>query len=414
MKSLAHPGHSHDQKLDAEKAGKDLFILNKSQSRMCDPSINNCSLIKNYPGKQMSDNPLCEEYWKNSKTSKVQLNSCNTNKDRFSKGHIPESQNSMQNMGLQALTNRTSNKDERSLNKKKMAEIETEAREVMNGVADSCCGKNQDCIKSMKSIEVKFCIPPKNPNEPDPCTNDAYYTLTTQQVSQLKNSLYKNYVVNNMESSKEAQEVRRIVSMLYNESDSSLLKDLKSSFISLPIAGRVVFSPYVSEMTTANTRKAVATHEFFHACDILKAQQKLFNEQKDMGVVLQNIRRVQNILSNDCKIDESLKSSYRNLWSEIGETTELSKCIEQLANDSTKANSISFCADACPSRILAEGFAHAAAMIVADSEASKQLYPIGCYQPSDKFHPLTADLIECVAQHSPRFKKNFKSTYNCN
>lgn len=413
MNSFAHPGHGHNQKLDAEKIGKDLFILNKSQSRICDPSVNNCTIIKNYPGKQTSDNPLCEEYWKHSKTSKSNLNSCNTNKDRFSEGHIPESQNSMQNMGLQTLTNRTNNKDERSLNKKKMAEIESEAREVMDSVASSCCTKDQACIKNMKSIEIKFCTPPTNPNEPDPCTNEAYYTLKDQQISQLKNSMYKKYVANNMENSKDAQEVRRIVSMLYNESDSSLLKDLKSSFISLPIAGRVVFSPYVSEMATANIRKAVATHEFFHACDMVKAQNKLFNEQNDMKIVLQNIRRIHNFLSNDCKLDESIKSSYQNLWSEMGESTELAKCIEQLATDSTKLNSKSFCSDACPSRILAEGFAHAASLIVATGEVSKQLYPAGCHSPSDKLHPLTADLIECVAQHSPRFKKIFKSTYNC-
>lgn len=423
-------------KLMANIVSQDIQKINQSSAERCaflKPVDHECAAINTYPRpNNMSlainggkESPLCLEHLKGLNRKKSDMNSCSTKSDRYSLTHVASTQADMTSRGFYSLTTQYDDKNIETIRKKKSEEIFNLADRIRSQVAVSCCGRdNISCISDMVRVNVELCAPPSDPNEPDPCTDEAYYSLPQAQLYDMWSTFDKTLTRELSAKSKSAklEAARAVLNSLYDQYWNHFLTAWYGSGEKVPVPGKVVLPPYFklkesAELYGDSTVNSTLEHEFYHACDYIKAQQKVLAGLQKPDEAYAAIKRLEaQFLSwgDACQASLERKEYFRNLWTEQGETKDLAICLEQVTENTQKQDRAGYCQGACLGSYLFEAYAQMSTLLAYNESTYPATYPItACFGNQDSHHPASLDVFECAAQFSEKFRKQFKKVLRC-
>ncbi|MEK7356342.1 MAG: hypothetical protein AAB250_07825, partial [Bdellovibrionota bacterium] len=102
------------------------------------------------------------------------------------------------------------------------------------------------------------------------------------------------------------------------------------------------------------------------------------------------------------------------IWTSIGESRELAQCLADITTLNQKGAIDKTCNGLCAGHYLEESLGIAFSLLLGDlSGKPSSVFPNTCDHVRDGQHPLVSDVVDCLAQASPRFRDKIKSTYGC-
>jgi hypothetical protein len=414
----------------------DIQKLNQSRAERCallKPVDHECAAINTYPRPNNlslainggNESPLCVVHLSGLNKKKSDMNNCSTKSDRYSPLHVANTQADMASSGFLSLTTKYDDKNVETLRKKKSEELFTLADRIRSQVAVSCCGRaNTSCINDMVRVEVELCAPPSDTNEPDPCTDEAYYTIPQSQIYDIWDTFDKTLSREKSakSNSPKLEASRAVLNYLYDGYWNHFLTAWYGTGQKVPVPGKVVLSPYFKlkeseELYGDSTVNSTLEHEFYHACDYIKAQQKVLEglQKPDEAYIAIKRLEAQFLSSGDvCQFSPERKEYFRNLWMDHGETKDLAICLEQITENTQKQDRIGYCQGACQGSYLSESYAQMSTLLAYSELTYPATYPITtCFGSQDSKHPLGLEVFECAAQFSEKFRKQFKKVFRC-
>ncbi len=395
-----------------------------------------CSAISNYslsekplsPFNITSDYPLCVPYWSKYKVDIKKFNVCGSNESSSSPNFQAKTRARLESRGFSAIGVDSRDARIEEIKNQKKKEITEKFELVRKQVSEVCCQKNDKCKAAMRKVDFEFCEASLATDTPDKCTFDADFELPEDQIKSMWASFRKYYQsIESSNSENTIVAIKSIIDPLFENSRGEFNAVFEGVITSdIPLSGKVILSPYVRVQNVsdpmANEDRFIEniSHEIIHSCEIVKAQQMVLNGENNPKIALSATERLQRgyiQTTKKCETTSEIRQYHRELWSEVGESPELAKCVESVvdeAADSRNANSSEYCKGACHSIMLVESFSQAMELILFDRSREPTVYPIkACYELLDENHPLNVKILECVARHSNRFRSNFNSVFKC-
>ncbi len=274
-----------------------------------------------------------------------------------------------------------------------------------------CCADDQACGSAMAHVEVDLCKPNENGDQPDPCVFGGSYRMPGAGYDALFRSVLRHY------SATTASEIRKIASRNLSPQvrlaaatgpDSINEKDL--------LRGSIVLTSYVSRNKGVAPFEPIVLHEFGHACSMVRMQQAALGGAASEANLARASRATEWLdqAKFRCKPDLEPSEAYNDFWESVGETHELASCLKEIAVLNQKQMIDRACADLCPGHYMEESVGIAFSLLTGDLTGKvESVFPNTCDHTRDAQHPLVADVIECLAQNSPRFRDRLKIAYNC-
>jgi hypothetical protein len=288
--------------------------------------------------------------------------------------------------------------------------------ELRNSSAQLCCGADESCRQDFERVEVTVCKPNPDPNAPDPCVFGGSYKMPGSGYSSIFRAIQKQY------GTSEAVEFKRLAE-----------KNLRA-IASAPNApsgvtsGSIVLSSYVSKTNGIASLEPTILHEFGHACSMIKMQHaalggKSIDAAKPLGDTAKlteiNAKALRATHWLDrarqrCSTDLELPEAYFDFWESMGESRGLAQCLFQLTTANQKQLVDRPCPGLCPGHYMEESVGVAFSLLLGDlSGTSSSAFPNTCDHVRDGQHPMVSDVVECLTQHSPRFRERLRRTYSC-
>ena len=262
-----------------------------------------------------------------------------------------------------------------------------------------CCGGEGDCEREFDRIEVSLCHPNPDPDAPDSCAFGGSFRVTGETYREL----FLNLKATPGESH-EAQEIRRIAAA--NLGARALTGEAPERM------GSIVLTSYVSKKNGAVGLEPVLLHEFGHACSM--ARMRIWAQSKPASP--RSLRATEWLSGARKRCDRELELSdgYDDFWESVGESKFLSSCLKKLAHLNQKGEIDQPCRGLCPGHYLEEAVGIAFSLLSGDLAGSAaSVFPNTCDHVRDGQHPMVADVVECLAQNSPRFRDRLKRSYGC-
>ena len=357
--------------------------------------------------------------------SSLYFNMLSESNDRFDSTYTHPSENENRKKGLVSLTgNQLNSMDEKT--KEKLINIKSAlfnmAKEVQTELAKQCCGvENKKCKDRLLNIGISMCKSPHNSTEKDFCSEGtSYFIFNTfgDQVSAI--AQLRKLLVSIQKNELNKTEFDIIIEKFKTElnHDEKQWDSVIKKFTDIP-PGYINISPYVNIQDMEGTLKkarTVFTHEFSHGCDRILNEQQVSNYKNNSNAFYALTSAIQSYgLETKCKLANSHKNYYRNLWQSLGESINLAICFEKITEETKNKESKSYCPNACASDFFAESFAMGYEMLSFKEEFQPNFYPDRiCHGVQDSKHPRSSDILECLAQHSPRFRQRFRDVFSCN
>lgn len=429
--------------------------INQSDQVRCSrqgSAINECRAINGYPRPNSTplamdggpETELCSHHWQADGINLRQMgNQCKSQLDRFSSNYVPPSVKDMAAQGFTSvvpvpptttapahstsppvLSPSTKSPPVQELIEKRKV-IFARAKQLQAKVASACCNGDPECQKSFTRLEISMCEPPKNPNAEDPCARGAGHTIPALQSSQMWNHLYLHYFKDSTRAqTAQLEPIREVIQSFYTplRTLNQIPYAMAGATIPLPVPGKITLSPYVRLKKTENiyyqdTWQSTVVHELFHACDIIKAQQNALSDQDPVRALAGLTRLRRSYLSTEegrCTLKPPSTTHMRLLWKSLGESEDLALCLEKVLDHTTQPQHLNFCKDTCHNYYQHELFAQAAEVLFLEEDLFPSAYPLkSCFGFQDIEHPLGVNVLECLAQNSATFRRNFKKVFRC-
>ena len=361
--------------------------------------------------------PICKKEWSQEPGfTKAYFNRCGTHWDRY----IPMGADSQ----LQNYQKNIASKESAKALKDSMLK---KVQRIKSQVAESCCGTDAKCLEAMKRVPVHFC-------EDDPaaaklCPSGTQFVFYDSDSFGLANELLKKF-----KTATSNNPIEKIMSEEVTKAfggPSFQLKALMSSnplspgfFNSLKTGGVLLGSPMKSDTTEVGSQEwRIKTdhqlyHELHHVCSFVSQQLGLSRAARASDEQYEYLHVLTQYLSSPegyCGSFEKAKSIYQKLWLQAGESSDLAKCLETIADRaSDPQNSQTFCKNICKTRYLEESYALASEFQSLNSENQDSLInELACYGVQDGQHPPISEIVTCLQQHSPRFRDQISKVLKC-
>lgn len=272
-----------------------------------------------------------------------------------------------------------------------------------------CCGDDLRCQMAMNRVEVSICQPQSDPNASDPCVFGGTFEMAGRNYARIFGGLSRMYSSNDtMELGAIAS--RNVASMSLGGAGGEYDPEEFS-----PVGGRIVLTSYVSKRDGASALEPTLHHEFGHACSMIRMQTAAASgaNPESRGKALRAIRWLDQV-KRRCDIGAELPEAYTDFWETMGESRELASCLFRLTDLNRKGEIDRPCEGICPGHYLEEAVGVAFSLLNGDvSGLAESVYPNTCDHMRDRQHPMVADITECLAQHSPRFRARISQAYSC-
>ncbi len=265
-------------------------------------------------------------------------------------------------------------------------DLEAHAERVRNETTDLCCNGDEKCEAAMKQVQVQICKPSVGENDPDSCVYGGVYQVPAEEFALA----------------------------------STRLKKTESGGTFSPATGNITLSSYVSATKGSESVDSVIRHEFGHACSMVKMQlsaaspfwQKLVD--KEQRGRADRARQWVDEVRNRCVSTAKLPEAYNDFWESIGESKEFASCIYKLADLNQKQVIDRTCDKLCPGHYLEEAVGITFSLLTGDlSGEAGAVFPNTCNHVRDAQHPMVSDVMDCLTQHSPRFRDKLRKQYSC-
>ena len=267
-----------------------------------------------------------------------------------------------------------------------------------------CCGSDMSCAEQMSKVELSICKPTNDPNSPDPCVFGGSYKMPGKGYSMIFRAIHRLY------QAPEASTVRGIATKNLKAED---LKDA-----SLPAGifpGSIVLSSYVSRAEGAASLEPIILHEYGHACSMVKMQQASLQGQTSENLP-KAFRAAQWLdkARSRCDAELEIPEGYYDFWESIGETRGLAACLHDLTTANQKQLVDKPCSGLCPGHYMEEAVGIAFSLLLGDLTGMKGgVFPATCDHVRDGQHPMVSDVVDCMAQHSTRFRERLAKAFKC-
>lgn len=293
--------------------------------------------------------------------------------------------------------------------RKRLFERVEELRELSRAF---CCQDDKKCEERFNRVTVKLCEPHPDPNAPDPCSFGGTFRVPGRTYrgifAQLRDVTAEE---------PEVSEIRRLAER--NLPAQSAVDQMSSETHSI---GSVVLTSYISQDRGLERLEPVILHEFGHACSLVRMKTWALDalasplESMNEADLSRSLRATQWLDSarRRCERDLELPTAYEDFWLALGETRSLSACLKEIAIANRDGKVDRHCSGVCPGHYLEEASAIAFALLTGDLTGSfASVFPNTCDHVRDGQHPMVSDVVECLAQHSPRFRDRLNRAYGC-
>lgn len=286
---------------------------------------------------------------------------------------------------------------------------------IRNQAAQTCCGDDIQCQTAMTRVDVSICQPKDDPNASDPCVFGGTFEMAGRNYAQIFGGLTRIYRSNDTNASDDTRELGRIASKnLGSVNTDRILASLAPDEFT-PLGGRIILTSYVPKNEGARALEPTLHHEFGHACSMIRMQTAAAK-----GTTVEKRTKALRALKwldtvkHRCDLDAELPEAYFDFWETLGESRELASCMVKLTELNRRGEIDRPCAGLCPGHYLEEAVGVAFSMLNGDvSGLAESVYPNTCDHMRDRQHPMVADVVECLAQHSPRFRSRVATAYGC-
>lgn len=275
-----------------------------------------------------------------------------------------------------------------------------------------CCGDDLKCAESFDRVTVKLCEPHPDPNAPDPCSFGGTFRVPGRTYRAIFAQLREVTA-----DAPEASEIRQLAERNLPHQDGANRISSEA-----PSIGSVVLTSYLSKDLGFERLEPVVLHEFGHACSLVRMKTWALDAialppNSGNDEILSRSLRATHWLDSArrrCEKDLELPTAYDDFWGALGETRALSACLKKIAVANRDGRVDRQCSGVCPGHYLEEASAIAFALLTGDLTGSfASVFPNTCDHVRDGQHPMVSDVVECLAQHSSRFRDRLDRAYGC-
>lgn len=318
------------------------------------------------------------------------------------------SRNELSKMGKINLFTDSNRKTERERFEKRIEHLKTSAREM-------CCSGEEACEREFDRVEVSLCRPASDPDAPDPCAfggtfhypGEGYAEIFARLREASSGSAFASQA--SAETKQDLQDMNRIA--LRNLSDVEFPRNPSMAGMSRP--GTIVLSSYVTSRQGTAALEPILLHEFGHACSLAKMRRWATDPASDSKRALRAAVWLDHARLR-CDREAELPEAYDDFWVSLGESKSLSSCLRDLAVQNQKGRLDRPCNGLCPGHYIEEAVGIAFSLLTGDLSAQAgSVFPNTCDHVRDGQHPMVSDVVDCLAQNSPRFRQRLKQAYRC-
>jgi hypothetical protein len=362
-----------------------------------------CEAIKNYPKQNASDmsfktgsiSNVCKPFVRQ---ARGELDRCGSKDlDPYTSHYTWPSRNQLSKKGKGNLFLDPELKSE-------LDRLPAKIEAIRNKATDLCCGPGDTlCRTGMAKVEVEVCKPSTDPTQPDPCVFGGSFHMP--------GSAYRSIfeVVAKAKGEGAATEMRSIA--LRNLSRGS-----RAPAAANDENGKITLSSYVPFSTGIAAAEPVLLHEFGHACSMVRMRDTAMSPPLGVEGLKKAMRATEWIDSARKRCDANFKipDATFDFWNDIGESRELAQCINDLAGANQRNEIDKPCNGLCPGHYVEEAVGIAFSLMLGElKDGPASILPNTCDHVRDGQHPLVSDIVECFAQHSPKFRERVKTAYGC-
>lgn len=291
------------------------------------------------------------------------------------------------------------------------ASLQPELPKLLNKVeelraqaTDMCCAPgDKACRAGMAAVEVSVCKPNDDPDSPDPCVFGGTFKMPGAGYDAIFSTVMKQ------KGKGVSAELRRIA-----ERNLKVLKDRKPANMTAE-HGSITLSSYVSNDLGIAALEPIVLHEFGHACSMVKMTIAAtdFTTPTSTKKALRATKWL-DAAKKRCDANFEIPEAQVEIWESMGESKELAQCLSDIATLNQKGAIDKPCNGLCPGHYLEESMGIAFSLLTGDlSGKPSSVFPNTCDHVRDGQHPLVSDVVDCLAQHSRRFRDKVKTTYGC-
>lgn len=269
--------------------------------------------------------------------------------------------------------------------------------------ANECCVDDVDCRLGMQAVRVEFCKPQSHDDQPDACVFGGNYRMSAAGYD----SSFQAILSRSTTSSKQAAEIKRIARRNLGGRMPSSVQDG-----GLLPRGSIVLSSYVSKKDGVKALEPVLMHEFGHACSMVRMQNSALN-MNDLERATRATEWLDQAKSR-CDLAVPPSAAYEDFWIALGETRELAACLQRLATLNQQQVIDRPCKNLCPGHYLEESVGIAFSLLAGEIAGGvESVFPNTCDHTRDAQHPMVADVAECLAENSVKFRARVAKAYGC-
>jgi hypothetical protein len=363
-----------------------------------------CEVLKHYPREETGAlsfergeiSPLCRPFIR--QKERGELDRCgDIKRDPYASNFTWSSRNEMTRRGRANLYTDPEFQPQ-------LAALFERVEQVRESSAKLCCGDDPQCRALMAAVKIDVCKPQEDPDSPDPCVFGGSYRMSGKGYASVFRAIQRQY------SGEETAELKRMASRNLSVDE---MRDPEAP--AEPVSGTIVLSSYVSKKIGIASIDPVIMHEFGHACSMIKMQQTALSASST-DTLAQAHRAVQWLdrARSRCKAEVELPESYLDFWESLGESRELAKCFYQLTKANQEQAVDRTCSNLCPGHFLEETVGIAFSLLLGKLDGSPgAVFPGTCDHVRDGQHPMVSDVVDCMAQHSSRFRERLRQMNHC-
>lgn len=280
---------------------------------------------------------------------------------------------------------------------------------IRTAAAETCCGDDVQCKAAMNRVDVSVCQPKDDPEASDPCVFGGTFEMAGRNYAAIFAGLSRMY------RSGDTMELGAIASKNLPMVDPNRLHTAMEPSDFAPLGGRIILTSYVPKSQGARALEPTLHHEFGHACSMIRMQTAAASgvSSESRAKALRAVKWLDQV-KRRCDLGADLPEAYYDFWETMGESRGLASCLFKLTDLNRKGEIDKPCDGVCPGHYLEEAVGVAFSMLNGDvSGLAESVYPNTCDHMRDRQHPMVSDVVECLAQHSPRFRKKVASAYGC-
>lgn len=289
-----------------------------------------------------------------------------------------------------------------------------QVEEIRGEAAAVCCGSDGECRASFDRVEISICRPQGDGDAPDPCVFGGRYDMSGASYTTMYRSLYRLY------ARPETAELREIAARNLRPDQLDPLRSLPALSLAgpdafRPIGGKIVLTSYVPEKEGYRALDPTIRHEFGHACSMIRMQLAATGglRVKTRARALRAMQWLDRVKER-CSSSGELSEAYYDFWESIGETRAFASCIYRLTSLNQQQRIDRPCDRLCPGHYLEEAVGIAFSFLTGDlADRTSSPFPNTCHHVRDGQHPMVSDVVECLGQHSARFRNRVHRAFRC-